>query len=221
MRIRVRETHRTIPYVSRSSTLHTTIRAGTTESTTAGWRSEVMRILAGGHRKRIFLPYPCLLGYQQVLSGTQDPLSSMDHVNQLRQRVEEWRQKGYPGAGVTEVTLTLLRYWEDPERSVRLYFAQLDAIRTIIYLTEAAPEDPVHEFLVAVNSEYNDNIRRWAVKMATGVGKTVVMAMTVLWQAANRWEYAADERFHQQVRRHHAGHYCSRQTPVWLACRLD
>ena len=138
-------------------------------------------------------PVPLPMGYQQVLSGTQDPLSSMDHINQFRQRVEDWRQKGYPG--VTDVTLTLLRYWEDPERSVRLYFAQLDAIRTLIYLTEAAPEDPMHEFLAAVNAEYNDNIRRWAVKMATGVGKTVVMAMTVLWQAANRWEYAADERF--------------------------
>lgn len=138
-------------------------------------------------------PVPLPTGYQQVLSGTEDPLSSMDHIKQLRQRVEDWRQRGYPG--VTEVTLTLLRYWEDSERSVRLYFAQLDAIRTIIYLTEAGPKEPIHEFLEAVNAEYNDNMRRSAIKMATGVGKTVVMAMTVLWQAANRWEYPADERF--------------------------
>ena len=138
-------------------------------------------------------PVPQAVGFQRVLSGTEDPLTSMRHINELRQRVEDWRERGYPGA--TEVTLTLLRYWEDPERSVRLFFAQLDAIRTLIYLTEAAPEDPIHEFLAAVNAEYNDNIRRWAIKMATGVGKTVVMAMTVLWQAANRWQYSADDRF--------------------------
>ena len=38
-------------------------------------------------------PVPLPMGYQQVLSGTQDPLSSMDHINQLRQRVEDWRQE--------------------------------------------------------------------------------------------------------------------------------
>ena len=138
-------------------------------------------------------PVPLPMGYQQVLSGTQDPLSSMDHIKQVRQRVENWRRDGYPD--VTDVTHTLLRYWEDPERSIRLYFAQLDAIRTLVYLAEAAPKDTLHNFLDAVNAEYNDNMRRWAVKMATGVGKTVVMAMTVLWQAANRWEYPSDDRF--------------------------
>ena len=138
-------------------------------------------------------PVPLPMGYQHVLTGTQDPLASMDHINQLRQRVENWRREGYPN--VTEVTRTLLRYWEDPERSRRLYFAQLEAIRTLVYLSEAAPDDSIHELIDAVNTEYNDNMRRYAVKMATGVGKTVVMAMTVLWQAANRWEYPADERF--------------------------
>ena len=138
-------------------------------------------------------PVPLPSGYQHVLTGVQDPLSSMDHLNQLRKRVDSWRQDGYPM--VTDVTRTLLRYWEDLDRNVRLYFAQLDAIRALVYLTEAAPDDPIHDFLNAVNAEYNDNMRRCAVKMATGVGKTVVMAMTILWQASNRWEDPSDERF--------------------------
>ena len=138
-------------------------------------------------------PVPLPSGYQHVLTGAQDPVSSMDYLNQLRKRVDSWRKDGYPM--VTDVTRTLLRYWEDLDRNVRLYFAQLDAIRTLVYLAEAAPHDPIHDFLDAVNAEYNDNMRRCAVKMATGVGKTVVMAMTILWQVSNRWEDVSDERF--------------------------
>ena len=53
-------------------------------------------------------PVPLPMGFQQVLLGTQDPRSSMAHINQLRQRVDVWRQEGYPG--VTEVTRMLLQY---------------------------------------------------------------------------------------------------------------
>ena len=135
-----------------------------------------------------------LIGDQsRVLRGTEDPLASMAHVNSLRERVDSWRRAGY--LGTTDVTRTLLRYWEDPERDRRLYFAQLEAVRTLIYILEAVPDDDMNVFLESVNAEYNDNMPRTAVKMATGVGKTVVMAMTALWQAANRWEYPADERF--------------------------
>ena len=137
---------------------------------------------------------PLLLRNQsRVLRGTEDPLASMAHVNELRERVDSWRREGYPGT--TDITRTLLRYWEDPERDRRLYFAQLEAVRTLIYLLESVTDDGMNLFLESVNAEYNDNMPRIAVKMATGVGKTVVMAMTALWQAANRWEYPADERF--------------------------
>ena len=64
----------------------------------------------------------------------------------------------------------------------------------MIYLAEAAP-DAVRDRLAAVNAEYNDCMNRAAAQMATGVGKTAVMAMTVLWQAANHWENPADPRF--------------------------
>lgn len=137
-------------------------------------------------------PVPAAWGQPGVMFGTEDPQSLMQHVAELRGLVEDWRAAGYPGA--TEVSRELLSYWQDPERDFRLYFAQLDAVRTLIYLAEAAP-DSVRERLAAVNAECNDGMSRAAVKMATGVGKTAVMAMTVLWQAANHWENPADPRF--------------------------
>ena len=137
-------------------------------------------------------PVPGPRGHAPVMIGAQDPLNLMAHVRELRELVEEWRAASYPGA--TEVTRELLRYWEDPERDVRLYFAQLDAIRSLIYLAEIAPVE-MRERLFDINAKYNDGMNRVAVKMATGVGKTAVMAMTALWQAANHWDDPSDERF--------------------------
>ena len=137
-------------------------------------------------------PVPGPRGQTGVMFGTEDPRTLMEHVAKLRGRVEGWRAAGYPGA--TEVTRDLLSYWQDAERDFRLYFAQLDAVRTLIYLAEAAPAE-IRERLEDVNAEYNDGMNRAAVKMATGVGKTAVMAMTVLWQTANHWENPDDERF--------------------------
>ena len=137
-------------------------------------------------------PIPGPRGQMPVMFGTEDPRALMEHVAELRALVEEWRENGYPDA--TDVTRDLLFHWQDPERETRLYFAQLDAVRTLIYLAEAAPA-AIRERLADINAEYNDGMDRAAVKMATGVGKTVVMAMTALWQAANHWQNPADERF--------------------------
>lgn len=143
-------------------------------------------------------PVPGSTGQAKALFGSEDPRASMEHVAKLRYLVNEWRVDGYPGA--TNVSRELLFYWEDPDRERRLYFAQLDAVRTLIYLSEVAPyvsgsAGDILKSLNAVNSEYNDGMSRVAVKMATGVGKTVVMAMTALWQSANFWDNPADERF--------------------------
>lgn len=137
-------------------------------------------------------PVPGAVGQAKALIGTEDPRALMQHIADLRSLVEQWRVHGYPGA--TSVSRDLLFYWEDLDRERRLYFAQLDAVRTLIYLTEVAPAD-VLKRLKSINAEYNDGMRRVAVKMATGVGKTVVMAMTALWQSANHWENPDDERF--------------------------
>ena len=76
-----------------------------------------------------------------------------------------------------------------------MYFAQLDAVLTHIYLREVAPEEIVTE-LADINARHNDGIHRIAHKMATGTGKTPVIAMLILWQAANhRNPHGEDHRF--------------------------
>jgi len=82
----------------------------------------------------------------------------------------------------------LLEHWTDPDRVPRLYWAQLEALETMIYLHEVAPTVPADGTLGAIrraNKEHNDKLPRVASKMATGTGKTVVMAMLIAWQACN------------------------------------
>ena len=102
----------------------------------------------------------------------------------LRAAVANWQADGYPGT--TAVTRRLLRYWQtDEEREFPLYFAQLDAVLTHIYLHEATDRAPSCQQLDAINREQNRGIPRLAHKMATGTGKTLVMAMLIVWQTAN------------------------------------
>ena len=92
-------------------------------------------------------------------------------VNLIRQRVKEWREQGWPG--VTRTTLELLNYWRREGRQHRLFFAQLEAAETIIFLTEARadflqgidipPDEPSDER----KAEGNGTFRRYACKMAT------------------------------------------------------
>ena len=56
-------------------------------------------------------------------------------MNLVRARVAGWRGAGYPG--VTATTLELLNYWRRDGRAFRPFFAQLEAVETIIFLTEA------------------------------------------------------------------------------------
>jgi hypothetical protein len=67
---------------------------------------------------------------------TQDRIEENKTVNRIRQRVGMWREGGY--VGVTPTTAGLLRYWTDPERERKLFFCQIEALETLIYLTEVA-----------------------------------------------------------------------------------
>lgn len=113
-------------------------------------------------------------------------------VNDIRKAVLKWQEGGYPG--ITQTSRDLINHWVNSE-SCELYFAQVDAVLTHIYLHEAARADIADE-LRRINDEYNAGIHRIAHKMATATGKTPVMAMLILWQAANYWNALADdERF--------------------------
>jgi len=108
-------------------------------------------------------------------------------INELRNLVDAWRATGY--AGSTPVTRSLLEHWTHPDRSPRLYWAQLEALETIIYLYEVATTMPSTDGLLEAirnaNEEHNDLLPRIASKMATGTGKTVVMALIIAWQTCN------------------------------------
>ena len=106
--------------------------------------------------------------------------------------MKSWRSQGYPGT--SRYTKELLQHWSNEDIDTRPLWCQREAVETIIWLKEAKgidnkkSWDHVHQQLAGVNEKYNDGIERLAVKMATGTGKTWVMAMLILWYAVNRPE---------------------------------
>ncbi len=119
----------------------------------------------------------------QVTAAEQNEL-----VNRIRDAVAGWRSANYPGA--TAATRQLLQHWRSEANDPRLFFAQVEAAETLIWLTEAnASRHPelakVRRELAEANRDYNDDIGRLAVRMATGSGKTAVMGMVIAWHAVN------------------------------------
>lgn len=119
-------------------------------------------------------------------------------INDVRRDVAKWRRGG-EYAGVTPITRKLLQHWADPERENRVIFAQRDAAETAIFLTEVAGR--THGYadwrkrLEPQNEAHNAGLPRAALKMATGSGKTVVMAMLIAWQTLNKVQSPRDARF--------------------------
>ena len=106
-------------------------------------------------------------------------------VNTIRARVDQWREAGYPG--VTEaVTRRLLEHWHDQSaRQHPFYFCQLEAIETLIWWIEGAAE---YRQGIAIPGD-GGAWERLCNKMATGSGKTTVMAMIITWQVLNALTY--------------------------------
>jgi type III restriction enzyme len=124
-------------------------------------------------------------------------------VNTIRARVAKWRTAGYPG--VTRTTLELLNWWRRDGRAQRLFFAQLEAAETIIFLREARQDllqgvnVPREELSDSLRAEGYAAFQRYACKMATGTGKTTVMAMLAAWSILNKVTARADGRFSDAV----------------------
>ncbi len=116
-------------------------------------------------------------------------------VNQIRPRVEAWREAGYPG--VSSITRRLLEHWTDPEEyeARRFFFCQLEAMETLIWLAEAPAAERVG---VNIPSDGGEFLRR-CCKMATGAGKTIVMTMAIAWHILNKVTYRQDTRFAKNV----------------------
>lgn len=117
---------------------------------------------------------------------------SIPLVDDIRQRVNEWRTDGWPG--VTGVTLELLNHWWDLDRvsgrQYPFYFCQLEAIETLIWYTEAEAQ---YRQGISVQGD-GGAFERLCNKMATGSGKTTVMAMIITWQVLNALTYPKSPR---------------------------
>lgn len=120
-------------------------------------------------------------------------------VSLIRERIAAWRQAGYPGA--TRTTLDLLGHWRREGRQQRLFFAQLEAAETVIFLKEARSDllQGIEVPREAVPEGDYAGFERLACKMATGAGKTTVMAMLAAWSILNKVNNRTDGRFSDAV----------------------
>ncbi|WP_372424168.1 BPTD_3080 family restriction endonuclease [Salinarimonas chemoclinalis] len=115
-------------------------------------------------------------------------------VNRIRERVDAWRKSPDRLSRVTPETRRLIEHWTDPDRTRKLFFCQIEALETLIYLTEVDPGRFRGEIEEA-NEEANPGLTRLASKMATGSGKTTVMAMIIAWHAVNKARHRNSSRF--------------------------
>lgn len=138
-------------------------------------------------------------GYWRASSKTatnyDDPgeFVEIELVNKIRPRVAAWKKEGYPNT--TGITKKLLEYWSSPTaRDNRLFWCQLEAIETAIWLTEAS-EAEKQGIDIPTTGEW----QRQCLKLATGTGKTVVMSMLIAWQALNKIASPKDIRFSKHI----------------------
>ncbi len=129
-----------------------------------------------------------------------DPTSAV--INELRYFVDQWRAFPNPNDWkVTPDTQRLLQHWRHHKFSgVRPFFCQLEAVETAIWLTEVAPQmgkvgKRFLDHLAQANHDANPELMRLALKLATGAGKTTVMAMIIAWQTINAARQSGSSRF--------------------------
>ncbi len=160
--------------------------------------------------RRIFKPDSSVIpsrqsGQKEVFEWNEDAEQYKTHIiNLCRKEVNAWRTSNYPNT--TRVTNELLTFWfNNPERLVtkKLFFAQQEAVETAIWINEVAEKSNAGQHILnllktgqqTVSNDKNDQLPRLAFKMATGSGKTVVMACLICYHYFNRQEYRNDTRF--------------------------
>ena len=121
-------------------------------------------------------------------------------INSIRAKVDAWREKPENEWGVTAETARLLNHWRTFDfASIRPFFCQREAIETLIWLVEVAPNTSdgkaFLERLHAANEDANPELFRLAFKLATGAGKTTVMAMIIAWQTINAHYHRTSPKF--------------------------
>ena len=146
---------------------------------------------------------------QQIVFDEGKGLSTKDQqyihtaiINGVRDEVDKWRALTNPNDWrVTPETARLLQHWRHHEfGTYRPFFCQIEAVETAIWLTEVAPQvgkaaERFLEHLANANNEANPELMRLALKLATGAGKTTVMAMIIAWQTINAVRRPQSKRF--------------------------
>ncbi|MDT0619889.1 DEAD/DEAH box helicase family protein [Salinisphaera sp. P385] len=126
------------------------------------------------------------------LSDSSQQYDPTSIINELRTQIDQWRK--LPSTDqwlVTPETARLLKHWRHHEfQGIRPFFCQVEAIETLIWLTEVAPKMGKRgrrflDHLDGANDAANPGLLRTALKLATGAGKTTVMAMIIAWQTVN------------------------------------
>ena len=121
-------------------------------------------------------------------------------INGVRDEVARWRRRTPGSRGLTPESEMLLAHWRKPSRyGRRPFFCQVEAVETLIWLTEVAPGSRrakrFRDHLAQANEEANPGLDRVALKLATGAGKTMVMAMLIAWQTVNAVRHPTSSRF--------------------------
>ncbi|MBN1423939.1 DEAD/DEAH box helicase family protein [Candidatus Fermentibacteria bacterium] len=150
----------------------------------------------------------------QLTFELEEERRDLIYVNKIRADVKRWRESKWEGA--SNVTKDLLRHWTRKGRARRLFFCQIEAAETLIFLNEIrglrrdgsrgkprwAPSFNDEDFQALFDQPFDAEyppIPRMGCKMATGSGKTVVMAMLIAWAFCNRGRVPSDERFPRAV----------------------
>ena len=135
------------------------------------------------------------------LSTEEQQYDPTSIINEVRQSVDAWRSLTSPNQWqVTPETARLLQHWRHHKFSdIRPFFCQVEAVETAIWLTEVAPHSTKRQALLdhlaAANKDANPELMRLALKLATGAGKTTVMAMLIAWQTINAVRRPASKTF--------------------------
>lgn len=139
------------------------------------------------------------------MTGSRTTTKSTDPtgiINEIRSYVDTWRHLPSPGQWlVTPETARLLHYWRHhPFQGIRPFCCQVEAVETAIWLAEVAPKmgrrmAKFWEHLKGANEQANPELLRVALKLATGAGKTMVMAMLLAWQTVNAVRHPGSRQF--------------------------
>ena len=136
------------------------------------------------------------------LSSETQQYDQTSLINAVRQEVDKWRTLPNPNSWqVTPETARLLQHWRHHKfNSIKPFFCQIEAVETAIWLTEVAPQagkagKRFLDHLEDANNNANPEITRLALKLATGAGKTTVMAMIIAWQVVNATRRPQSKKF--------------------------